>query len=211
MSDIRLDDLYAVLVPVARRKQQLTYGELSQHYHQRTGGWYEPHGSWDAILGQLNRTLHAMGWPPLSAVVVNQETKEPEAGFWGDSPNVPARPANDLARIAVYGQLLRSVYEIAWPETLPLAPITAVPKTTALKGVIHGKHIELEDEPGLQDGEQITVTLNAASSSTSPSSPDALAALRRAAGAWAGDDEELDRYLEWNRQQRKGNRPEIPE
>lgn len=81
----------------------------------------------------------------------------------------------------------------------------------ALKGVIHGKVIELEDEPGLPDGQEVSVTLEPVSSPTSPTSPEALAALRRAAGAWAGDDQELDRYLEWNRQQRNGSRPEIPE
>jgi len=82
---------------------------------------------------------------------------------------------------------------------------------TALKGVIHGKVIELEDEPGLADGQEVSVTLEPVSPALSPTSPEALAALRRAAGAWAGDDVELDRYLEWNRQQRKGNRPEVPE
>jgi hypothetical protein len=82
---------------------------------------------------------------------------------------------------------------------------------TGIKGVIHGKVIELEDEPGLPDGQEVSVTLEAVFPPTSPTSPEALAALRRAAGAWADDAEELDRYLEWNRLQRKGSRPEIPE
>jgi hypothetical protein len=46
---------------------------------------------------------------------------------------------------------------------------------------------------------------------SSPTSPEALEALKRAAGSWADDIEGLDRYLEWNRQQRKGQRREIPE
>ena len=33
--------------------------------------------------------------------------------------------------------------------------------------------------------------------------------LRRAAGAWAEDAEELDEFLEWNRQQRKIGRREL--
>ncbi len=82
---------------------------------------------------------------------------------------------------------------------------------TAMKGVIHGKVIELEDETGLPDGQEVSVTLEPVSEATSPVNPEALAALRRAAGAWTGDDDELDRYLEWNRQQRQGSRPEIPE
>jgi len=78
---------------------------------------------------------------------------------------------------------------------------------TAIRGVIYGKVIELEDEPGLPDGQEVSVTLESVSPAMSPASPEAVAALRRAAGAWAGDDEELACYLEWNRQQRKGNRP----
>ena len=82
---------------------------------------------------------------------------------------------------------------------------------TAMKGVVHGKLVELDEEPGFPDGQEVSVTLAPVSPATSPNSPEALAALRRAAGAWAGDDEQLERYLEWNRQHRKGNRPEIPE
>jgi hypothetical protein len=33
--------------------------------------------------------------------------------------------------------------------------------------------------------------------------------IRRSAGAWAEDAEELDQYLEWVRQQRKVGRPEL--
>jgi len=120
--DIDLDALYAVLVPVARRQSQLTYAELSQAYYDRTQDWHEPHGTWDIPLGQLNQMLHAVRWPPLSAVVVLQDTREPGGGFWESSPNIPARPADDLARIALYGQILRRVHEARWPDTMPLAP-----------------------------------------------------------------------------------------
>jgi hypothetical protein len=82
---------------------------------------------------------------------------------------------------------------------------------TALKGVIHGKMIELEQEPELPDGQAVNVTVEPVSPATSPTSPQALEALRQAAGAWSDDPEGLDRYLEWNRQQRKLGRPEIPE
>jgi hypothetical protein len=82
---------------------------------------------------------------------------------------------------------------------------------TTMKGIVHGKTIELEDEPGLPDGQKVSVTVEPVSAASSPTSPDALESLRRAAGTWAEDTEELDRYLEWNRQQRKGSRPEVPE
>jgi len=79
---------------------------------------------------------------------------------------------------------------------------------TALKGVIHGTTIELEQEAGLPDGQEVSVTVEPLSLASSPTTPEALAALRRAARAWADDAEGLDHYLEWNRQQRKANRPE---
>ncbi len=33
--------------------------------------------------------------------------------------------------------------------------------------------------------------------------------MRRCFGAWADDTEEFDRYLEWNRQQKKSSRPRL--
>jgi uncharacterized protein (DUF433 family) len=149
-----------------------------------------------------------------------------------------------------------------------------------LKGVIRGKLIELEQEPGFTDGQTVTVEIRPleekAESSASPSevprvetwmhrlvfepsilpgerivkgtrlAAEALVqelaagqteegllkahpeltqedisalrnyartpvGLRRSVGAWAEDAEELDKYLEWTRQQRKIRRREIEE
>lgn len=76
---------------------------------------------------------------------------------------------------------------------------------TILRGIVHGKTIELEDAPGLPDGQEVSVMIH-------PVQEERLApgeGLRRSFGAWADEAEELDRYLEWNRQQRKIGRPEI--
>lgn len=116
---MNLQELYAVLVEIARARGQLTYGELSQRYHERTGDWHEPHGSWDVPLGEVNVALHEAGLPPLSAVVVLQDTREPGGLFWGCSPNVPNRPSGEVARIAAYGRLLGQVHAASWPEALP--------------------------------------------------------------------------------------------
>ena len=73
-----------------------------------------------------------------------------------------------------------------------------------LKGTIHGRTIVLIDDSGLPDGQQVSVALAPLAKATSPTDSSALAALRRAAGAWTGDDEPgLQHYLEWNRHQRK--------
>lgn len=82
---------------------------------------------------------------------------------------------------------------------------------TAMKGIVHGKVIELEEEPGLPDGQEVSVTVEPVSCATSPTSPEALESLRQAAGGWADDPEGLEEFLKWNRQQRKGSRPEISE
>jgi uncharacterized protein (DUF433 family) len=145
--------------------------------------------------------------------------------------------------------------------------------TTALKGIIHGKTIELEQEPGFHEGQEVSVEIqpiNPPKMGTDSTAPWWLAHLevnptvrpgkfvvkgthlladdmvahleegwdeekllqahpelapedvtavrefaklppemRRSFGAWAEDAEELDKYLEWNRQRRKVSRKEI--
>ncbi len=100
---------------------------------------------------------------------------------------------------------------------------------TPIRGIVHGKTIELETEPGLPDGQQVAVTMEMVGESTVTTNllPETDAHRRwreakaevakltreecfeRSFGGWAEDAEELDEYLEWNRQQRKIGRPEI--
>jgi hypothetical protein len=79
-----------------------------------------------------------------------------------------------------------------------------------LKGVIRGKTIELDERSGLPDGQPVNVTVEPVAPG-SGTAEDPCDALKRAAGSWSDDSEGLDRFLDWNRQQRKVNRPEIPE
>ncbi len=77
--------------------------------------------------------------------------------------------------------------------------------TTAIfKGTVHGKSIELEREPGLPDGQQVTVILQPLQATEQRLPPGE--GIRRSAGAWADDPEGLDEYMNWNRQQRKVSR-----
>lgn len=78
--------------------------------------------------------------------------------------------------------------------------------TVIVKGVVHGRTIQLEREPGLPDGQEVTVTVQP-SAQAEPGLPPGEG-LRRSAGAWADDPAGLDRYLDWNRQQRKRDRRE---
>lgn len=75
-----------------------------------------------------------------------------------------------------------------------------------MKGVVHGRMIELAEAPGLPEGEEVMVTLE-------PAAPGATAkpgeGLRRSFGGWADEADDLDAYLAWNRRQRRLTRPEI--
>ncbi|HEX7448630.1 MAG TPA: hypothetical protein VF306_13855 [Pirellulales bacterium] len=73
------------------------------------------------------------------------------------------------------------------------------------RGTVSGKTIELEREPGLPDGAQVTVIVQA----DHPKRLPAGEGIRRSAGGWADDPEGLDEFLEWNRRQRKIDRSEI--
>lgn len=78
---------------------------------------------------------------------------------------------------------------------------------TGIRGVIHGKTIQLEDESGLPDGQEVRVIV-LPTESEPPTSR--IEYLRRSAGAWADDPKWVDEFLEWNRNQRdQDKRPEI--
>ena len=79
-----------------------------------------------------------------------------------------------------------------------------------LRGIMHGRTIELDSEPGLPDGQPVTVVVqpeNAALGGTGGASPGL--SLGRAFGTWSEDAKELDEFLEWNRLQRRTGRMEI--
>ena len=113
--------LYAVLrqwVAAGNARPQ-TYTQLSHDYHDRTGEWFEPHGSWDAPLGELNNILAAAGAPALSALVILNETKEPGDRFWGCAPNVPPRPKKEIDRLTEWSRIVADIGKFNWPASLP--------------------------------------------------------------------------------------------
>lgn len=111
--------LYAVLRQWAAAKKPQTYTQLSHDYHAKAGEWFEPHGSWDAPLGELNNLLATVGAPALSALVIRQETSEPGDGFWGCASNVPPRPKKDIDRLAEWSRIVKDVIAFNWPIALP--------------------------------------------------------------------------------------------
>jgi hypothetical protein len=80
--------------------------------------------------------------------------------------------------------------------------------TIHARGTIHGQTIELEQPVSLEEGEVVNIMISRASHDVAEKLPPGEG-FRRSAGAWADDAEEVDEFLEWNRQQRKLSRPEI--
>jgi hypothetical protein len=94
-------------------------------------------------------------------------------------------------------------------ETFILCTRREQPMTNQLNilhGTVHGKTIELEEEPGLPDGQEVTVTVQPVPQTKRLTPGEGI---RQSAGSWSDDPEGLDEFLEWNRQQRKQGRPEI--
>ncbi len=83
----------------------------------------------------------------------------------------------------------------------------AMPISNTLKGIFRGRTIELTEEPGLPDGQPVSVVVH----TMSPTS-DQLPlgeGLRRAFGACADEAADLDEFLRLNRQLRQLDRPDI--
>jgi len=74
-----------------------------------------------------------------------------------------------------------------------------------LRGIVHGKVIQLETEIGLPDGQEVTVSVRPLEAKRDASGE----GLRRSAGAWADDPDGLDEYLKEIRHARQLDRPGI--
>ena len=73
--------------------------------------------------------------------------------------------------------------------------------TKIMHGIVHGKTIELEQEPGLPDGQQVTVALQ-------PLLPQGEG-IRQSAGAWTDAGNEFDSWQEEMQRSRQQDRPEL--
>ena len=81
--------------------------------------------------------------------------------------------------------------------------------SNTIRGVVHGKMIELDEDTGLPDGQHVRVTVQPVTGVERGWPPGE--GIRRSAGAWADDPQGLDKYLEWSRLQRKISRPLVEE
>jgi hypothetical protein len=74
-----------------------------------------------------------------------------------------------------------------------------------VRGIVHGKVIQLESEIGLPDGQEVTVSVRP----VAPKEETPGDGLRQSAGAWDDDPDGLDAYLAENRRARQLDRPDI--
>ena len=119
---IDLKVLYGILRGVAMSKGIISYDDLSRFYHETTGDWLEPKGTWEGPLAEVNGQAKAARLPPISALVTSRPKEgesfgPPTSGFW-DSPGVPPRPVKGDYRLMVWMGFVNLAYLAAWPETL---------------------------------------------------------------------------------------------
>ena len=72
--------------------------------------------------------------------------------------------------------------------------------STTMRGVVHGKTIEVEGDLNLPEGQQVAITVQPL--------PSPEEAIRRSAGGWSDDPEGVDRFVEEMRRLRSLERPE---
>jgi hypothetical protein len=70
----------------------------------------------------------------------------------------------------------------------------------AMRGIVHGKMIEVEGDLNLPEGQQVAIIVQPL---LTPEE-----AIRRSAGGWSDDPEGVDRFVEEMRQLRSMERPE---
>ena len=71
----RAMQVWCILIAGAHNRQSLTYGHIAEHLE------FEGAGVLSQILGQIMNYCKAKGLPPLTCLVVNQETGLPGSGL----------------------------------------------------------------------------------------------------------------------------------
>lgn len=112
------EETYEILKAWVRRGEPNTYKPLSLDYQKRTGDWFEPHGSWDLTLGEINSRLSRKGAPAITAIVILKEENEPGRNFWGCAPNVPSRPSNYNNRMHEWNNILSDIFSFNWSNCI---------------------------------------------------------------------------------------------
>ncbi|WP_421266666.1 hypothetical protein [Aeromonas veronii] len=115
---VSLEVVYSILISWAREGSAKTYSDLSHVYHNVTGEWLDPHGSWDRPLGELANIVYSAGGPALTALVVLKGKNEPGGDFWGCAPNVPARPRDEMVRLGEWMRIAKECFAYPWTDTL---------------------------------------------------------------------------------------------
>lgn len=75
-----------------------------------------------------------------------------------------------------------------------------------LRGVVHGNIVALFDDPGLPDGEVVSVIMKPCEMTPEEQRDSGLV---KSFGAWADDPQGVDEFVKWTYEQRKLGRPDL--
>ena len=72
-------------------------------------------------LDEINKRLDAVipRRPPLSVMIVNQDTRQPGGGFWGCCSRTQHTSSNNEERSQEHILILNEDYDTIWPLRLP--------------------------------------------------------------------------------------------
>jgi len=101
------------LIKVAKVGEFITYGELARKLGVEPEWFGEGFQGWiGQVVGEVSEYEYARGRPLLSAVAVNQDTKEPGKGFYGLS-GVPSSVSDgsEIRRLEFWVAEVNKVWE----------------------------------------------------------------------------------------------------
>lgn len=81
--------------------------------------------------------------------------------------------------------------------------------TPVVRGVIHGRTIELNEDPAMPDGTVVELVVHPVLNAPQSVITDQAQPPLPGCGSWSSEGQELDDFLEWSRGQRKISR-ELP-
>ncbi len=76
---------------------------------------------------------------------------------------------------------------------------------SVIKGKVHGRNVELDSDPGLRDGADVTVRIQTTGGNGAHKFGDGI---RQSAGSWAEEAEQVDQFIEDVYRARHDTRPE---
>ncbi len=110
-------EAYRVLIHAARDKRFLTYKPLIEILKLKRGNYAQSQVG--KLLGEISEDAYHAGLPLLTAIVVNQSTHRPGAGFFELAQTLGKLPAgpSEQQRQNFWESEVQRVYNCNWPPS----------------------------------------------------------------------------------------------